>query len=464
MRLTPPSLAGLRAWPFLISPARLGAAAALAVFVLVPFGLAPFGLAPFGLAPFGLAGARPAQAAPPGCAGSDIGHVSVPIDYARPDGSRFPLAFRLRRGSESGHPLILLLPGGPGNTLIRGDAMDGEDGIPPAYDVVMTDPRGAGCNDDPALSDDADFRSDFLARDVLAILGALGAARSAPLDYVLYGESYGTLEATMIAVLAGAEGLPRPRALVLEGTLGRSFADYAEQLAALQEEWRHLRERLPRPTRAMFQNGSFNPLLSASSEVWAELVDRDLMRGAGPDGRYVLERQLDALIELQGALGAIAEETTAAPDQTRRLLRVIACRELTGELYPRHDLIEGQLVPEGADLCRGLPRLDRRFDAAAWPVFVPIVYVQGSHDPATPMWQARYHFDSERTAPRYFITVDEAAHAPLGVTLAVDGCHARLWRSITGDRSGLAAATAFCDGKLATGHATLEYRPAETGP
>ena len=31
---------------------------------------------------------------------------------------------------------------------------------------------------------------------------------------------------------------------------------------------------------------------------------------------------------------------------------------------------------------------DGRFDAADWPLTTPIVYFQGEHDPATPLWQS----------------------------------------------------------------------------
>jgi surfactin synthase thioesterase subunit len=42
-------------------------------------------------------------------------------------------------------------------------------------------------------------------------------------DYMLYGISYGTLLATLVASRAEERGLPLPKAIVLEGVLGMAF-------------------------------------------------------------------------------------------------------------------------------------------------------------------------------------------------------------------------------------------------
>src|SRR5689334_16475909 len=103
-----------------------------------------------------------------GCFTDDIRRITVPIDYNDPEGKTIQLAYRLRRGAED-RPAIIVLPGGPGATLIREDENATSGGIPENNTVVLTDPRGAGCNDDPALSKDSDFSSVWLARDTLAI-------------------------------------------------------------------------------------------------------------------------------------------------------------------------------------------------------------------------------------------------------------------------------------------------------
>ena len=123
--------------------------------------------------------------------------------------------------------------------------------------------------------------------------------------------------------------------------------------------------------------------------------------------------------------------------------------------------MEGELIVAGANACGDHRVVRRRFNAADWPVDTSIVYFQGEHDPATPLWQAHYHFEHQPQAPRYFVRIDRAAHAALSVTLNVRDCPARLWDAITNDLKGLAGATARCDALERAAHVVLEYRAPE---
>ena len=381
-----------------------------------------------------------------GCFTDDIHRITVPIDYNDPEGKTIQLAYRLRRGAED-RPAIIVLPGGPGATSIREDTKATSGGIPGTYTVVLTDPRGAGCNDDPALSEDSYFKSLWLARDTLAIIRDLRQReprRAA--SFILYGQSYGTIEATIAANLAASFGIPAPQAIVLEGTVGRSFESYAQYFAPFQEEWRALLGGLPANWRVAFKTGKFSPVLSPSSRDWASLVENDLRRGFLPSGEHVLEQELrDGRLLLMALRGFAATQLGDALAPHSRILRAIACAELYGDLYPGLDLKDGELITDGANACGISQTPRRRFDTADWPLTVPIVYFQGEHDPATPLWQARYHFAHQSQAPRYFVRIDQAAHAALSVTLDVGNCPARLWDAITDDLRNFASATARCD-------------------
>jgi pimeloyl-ACP methyl ester carboxylesterase len=241
-----------------------------------------------------------------GCNGNDIYRVPVPVDYSDPAGPTFDLALRVRPGVTHGTPLVIVLPGGPGATLIREDPDVRSGGIPETYSVVLTDPRGAGCNDDPILAEDRYFTSEWLARDTLRIVTYLERSNGAPLNYIVYGQSYGTLQATIAASLAPRFGVTPPKAIVLEGTLGHSFENYGDHFAPFQAEWRALRGSLPEKWRAVFRDGTFNPLLSSSSQARANLVDKDLIQGFLADGEHVLERQLSDLGMLMRALRSLA--------------------------------------------------------------------------------------------------------------------------------------------------------------
>ncbi len=412
-----------------------------------------------------VAGAHAARADNQACGAADVHHVAVPLDYARPQDGRFDLGFRLRPGSGVARPLVIVLPGGPGGTLIREDRNVLSGGIPDDAPVVLTDPRGAGCNDDPRLTEDRDFSSEWLARDVLAIVGALETARGGRLDYILYGQSYGTVVATIAAAIAARESRTPPRALVLEGTLGHAFRSYEQQFTAFQAEWHLLRDALPLRWQQVIRTGAFHDVLGSNSITWARLIDRSILRGYHPDGDSDLEEQLASEVLLFRSLRSIGR-TQYGDEQAgeSRLLRVIACEELTGDLYPGRDMRGGELVLTGSDACAGSRRLVRPYDAAQWPVAAPIVYFQGLHDAATPPSQARYHFDVESGAPRWFIAVDRAGHSVLSITLAVGDCRDGLWGAIGSDRGGLPAAAKACDALLQDAHVSIEHRDAAILP
>jgi hypothetical protein len=92
---------------------------------------------------------------------------------------------------------------------------------------------------------------------------------------------------------------------------------------------------------------------------------------------------------------------------------------------------------------------------------MPVIYFQGQHDAATPPIQARYHFDHEATAPRYYVGIDLAGHAALTVTLAVGDCRSGLWDAITADLDRFAKAVGRCDALEGRAHVTLDYAAAE---
>ncbi|MFI2607506.1 alpha/beta hydrolase [Kitasatospora sp. NPDC018619] len=125
--------------------AALAAAAALAVTAL-------------GALPAGAAGAPPpgrdglAWAACPGAPADSsqrCAEVTVPLDYADPDGARITLAVSRSAAAEPGlrRGVLLAVPGGPGGSsldLVHGMAGRLPQSVRDRYDVVGFDPRGVG--------------------------------------------------------------------------------------------------------------------------------------------------------------------------------------------------------------------------------------------------------------------------------------------------------------------------------
>ncbi len=91
--------------------------------------------------------------------GAECGFLSVPLDHAKPSGTKIELAVsRIRHTTPTSQGVMLVNPGGPGGaglTLsVLGDYVPGDAGK--AYDWIGFDPRGVGASR-PALACDGDY-------------------------------------------------------------------------------------------------------------------------------------------------------------------------------------------------------------------------------------------------------------------------------------------------------------------
>ena len=138
----------------------------------------------------------------------------VPVRYDARTSARFPYAFKVFPSKRPNATTVIVLNGGPGATTMEhaptAFTADGQPNFPlgaltnERFHVVYTDQRGTGQNRSPLLGDDA-YSTDAIARDVLSIVKRLELR-----DYIVYGASYGTVQATKVARLATELGLPAP--------------------------------------------------------------------------------------------------------------------------------------------------------------------------------------------------------------------------------------------------------------
>ncbi|MFJ8165924.1 alpha/beta hydrolase [Streptomyces sp. NPDC096136] len=234
----------------------------------------------------GLAAAPAVQASPPAseilrwapCGdpakpGAECAALSVPVDWAHPDGPRLDLAVARRKATDPGARVASMVfgPGGPGDSGVE-RVVSGIGRFSPEvrrrFDVVSFDPRGVGgsnpvtCSGDllaqrpsPQLRSQADFdatmaynrrlRADCRARtgpvfdhlDTAQTVRDLDALRAALGERKLtfHGSSYGTLLGAQYA-----ETYPRRvRAMVLESVMDHSVAttrDFLRSEAATAQD------------------------------------------------------------------------------------------------------------------------------------------------------------------------------------------------------------------------------------
>lgn len=366
------------------------------------------------------------------CMGDDIIKIQRPYYPDRPNSERFVYSFRLSRDANPDAPYVIYLPGGPGNTSMESSRF----GIPAGAHVVTTDPRGVGCNAFVRrdVSDEA-LQTRYLASDILAVVSYLQ-----PKQYILYGQSYGTVLAIVAAHMAEEVG-QHPAGVVLEGILGRAITPEDDVTAAF---WSRAKSRLSPEVREQF-NAEKLPL-GFSGEAWGSFISLifnggiqpvvsllEFLSPNAPTGhRQILKNMVAAIAT------ADASDTKTPADV---LFRAIACRELQQQ-GRKYILERGELKLVGENVCEG-KTLDHRFDSARYQILAPIYYFEGEEDRATPLAMARYHFDNQRKAPKFFVTIPEIGH--MSPITSLGDCKDLVWNSIlSGDTKQVAPAIATC--------------------
>lgn len=340
-------------------------------------------------------------------------------------GRRFALRYAYREAEDPDMPVVIDIPGGPGQGSI-GMPLS----VPYEFGIVRTDPRGAGCNANAAISAE-DVDSETIAKDVLAVVRDIGAKR-----YILYGASYGTMVATIAASKAREAGVPEPQAVVMEGVIGRAYKP-EESLGDRVERWRELKRRLPPgAVRALSQDP---PPFGFSPEVWGGWIEYLLLYGGSPGGGEgfavtALSAVDPAAPESDHEMVRSMLETFSQPADAAHvnLYRAIVCRELDGaNRGQKTDMIlrGGELVPLAPGFCEGRP-MDHPFDAAQYQISAPLFYFSGGEDPATPEFQTRYHYESQPAAPKTWVRVPSGSHLSLSGNLM--DCQDSLWKDIAG--------------------------------
>lgn len=376
----------------------------------------------------------------------DVYEVKASVYSDQLDSTQFNYKYQYIKGS-SATPTIIFLPGGPGGTSMGnwGQFVDLFLALPKDGNYILTDPRGNGCNKYSAetIPDDA-LSSLNIASDILTLI------RNEKLDnYILYGHSYGTVVATIVAARAQAGEAVAPKALVLSGILGQawdsctmnSFSEYSLQ-------WRKFMTDLPDSISNKLSSSALP--LDLLDREWGAYISSGLIQGTGFLFGHEHNPFRDSLLTLNSTDPAVLEKLrksvqSAAIEQPspemQRIFRQIACTEISDDLYENAVLQRGDLAAGGNDICNGL-KLRDPYDAKNWPLSIPIYYFEGENDPAVPLWQARYHFDSQVAARRHFVTIPRAGHAPFIGNLL--DCKDIIWKSIQNNGTNFESALKSC--------------------
>ena len=306
------------------------------------------------------------------------------------------------------------------------------------YNVIATDPRGVGCNyNESVFTSQTTVNSQRVAEDVLAIVQKENLR-----DYSVYGISYGTLVATMVASLAESRSdLRPPVSVILEGVFGKAPDNYKVVNGAYEAQWKKILDRNPGAELAFSQT---QLPLNLSSISWRKIISNLLMVGTilAKDPKTTLLRKINLL-------EGVVKRSISDNEDERKMARdyvtshygsspamktpgenifysVVACTEVFLDLREATFIYGATLNHSTTNLCADYRTKTgmtlNKFDSAQWPISKStLYYFNGENDPATPIENAVYHYDNQKTAKqKSFVKVLGAGHNP--IHLSMDDC------------------------------------------
>lgn len=353
------------------------------------------------------------------CQAKDVYSSSVILDQT---GRPFDYKFKLVRKAAVGFPTVIYIPGGPGQTSMDGN-LNQTKTVPSEFGLILTDPRGVGCNFNSNLIAD-DFKTANLASDILSILEKLNLT---PEYAILYGASYGTVLATTTAELNRRLGNKPFRLLVLEGTLGKAFSgpEYLNQYTSAWEKY--VARNGGENYRVQIINAVEKNNLDKSS--FASFLNGYLLLGAWGTQGHVLDIPLKLLQsdfeKFKTEYFTPGADYDTSNDTVKMYLTLwsqLWCREISNPGDGQQLVFEnGKLIVRPIEdgkndkSCNGA-KPDRLYDSKAFSLREEIVYLQGEDDPATSAAQAYYHFQNQKSSnKRTFILFKQLGHAPSAI-------------------------------------------------
>ncbi len=350
--------------------------------------------------------------------------IDLPLYYDVPqERGTFSYKFRKFEG-KANRPTIVYLAGGPG--AILSDNYDSvRTSISQRSPVVLFDARGVGVNAvHKEIYGKEFYKSKYLARDVIEVLSALNIK-----DYILYGSSYGTMLASITAdMIEKTKTIPSPRAVVVEGVLGRFIRTREEAKGSFIDLWKVVLKTLNEDTKNFLkQEFPYGESISRveigtfiSNLLAYDIVLLKTMLEYGDAGKGIRD---------------LVKECGTDPVANSEIFKTIACQEILDIDPPFFFNLTKDLTLEDVrfpSYCENLPVTDA-FDAKKYRITSPLYYLQGELDPATPVWQAEYHRDNILAANHiYFNVVPNAAHSVLG---KLSRCKEEIWDKIASNES-----------------------------
>jgi pimeloyl-ACP methyl ester carboxylesterase len=283
---------------------------------------------------------------------------------------KFNYKYQRVKNSDDNDMTIIKIPGGPGSSEIGSRGY-----FPATVNVINIDPRGTGCNEKhPMVLPDNAINSEDSAEDIVSVIEKLNLT-----DYIIYGISYGTVLATIVASKIEQRNLERPKAIILDSVLSRAYKDAKEVISPFLEKWKFASETYLQ-IETVKQMGSGDSPVSLSPWEWGNLIRKNLMYGP-----YDTFKEFDVSIshskkDRESFVWKSRKDLEAYSRRknfNRRINRLIAGKEL----FPG----EQAFVIENGTLIQNSmkTKVTKPYHSKRWQIDSPIYYLNGKNDPVT---------------------------------------------------------------------------------
>lgn len=339
--------------------------------------------------------------------------VPVPVDYDKPELGFTSIYTWTNRKFRRDWKTLVFVSGGPGNH-------DHDSRLNLSnWNLIFFDQRGIACsklNNEAQNLNKESYSSKHTARDIEEIRKAYGMDKIS-----LYAVSYGTVPATIYASLYA----DHTRSLVLEGTVavgGEQLIGPDRRRVLLQNFF----EGLPKATQDRILE------LSSKSDIprnWFSVVGMLMLYLDNGYEAYqaFLENVLSDDQIAKDLIGTVIYQKSLkdnSDDNGLLVSAMLGCQELGMNLtnVSSYFVFRGRkLVPDTVNhmnsMCvpLGFP-LDTKtklYDSSAYPVRVPVYYIQGAKDGATVIDHAYQHAYQTTQSRAYLLIADQGGHQPL---------------------------------------------------
>lgn len=339
--------------------------------------------------------------------------VSVPVDYDHPELGSTQLYAYTNIEFNKDLPSILFFAGGPG------DSSRNNHFTLPHFNVIYFEQRGISCSrpQSRALYLDPKFYSSLnTARDAKIILDAFEVKK-----ITAYGHSYGTVPATIFASLFP----DRVRTLLLEGVIF-----HADQSLWISKQ----RDQKLQSIFDSFPLEIQNKIVELSSTEgvppsWFSHIGNQILQindGLKSYPYFLTENFANEFLDMKTFLPGFYTDPKRLDEEFFYgdvATGMIGCQELSmanpelsmNSIFSNRKLIKDSYNLERELNCRPLGLENNKnppYLASLYPVSVPVTYLLGNDDPATPLDQGLSHYQKVAQGSKQVLIMEQGGHKP----------------------------------------------------